>query len=245
MVGLICAMLVRGLLLPTTEQHPDPVALSVRVYAEAHVDAGTVRPALEVAGNLLAAAGIAVSWRICETPAACPRDEGAAPGIVVILSSRLRRNDSEICGLAAHGSRPTAGTVIVSVPCVAAFAFRLTRGGQTRTNPLVARPRHDDLVGAIVAHELAHLLGIRHAPSGLMRATVEAGDVVALRARSLRFSPADAGRMRMTASSAFASHPHSTSAELVFSSSASASAPAADPRAGESRVNAAGSFKQF
>ena len=85
---------------------------------------------------------------------------------------------------------------MVSVPCVAAFAFRLTRGIETRTNPLVAMPRHDDLVGAVVAHEIAHLLGIRHAPTGLMRATLEAGEVIALRSRRLRFSPAEAGRMR-------------------------------------------------
>ena len=93
----------------------------------------------------------------------------------------LSENGRENCGLAAHGARDSAGTVIVSVPCLAGVAFRLTRRAGLGTNPLLAMPRHDDLVGAIVAHEIGHLLGIRHAPSGLMRASLEANDIIALR----------------------------------------------------------------
>ena len=88
---------------------------------------------------------------------------------------------------------------MVSVPCVAGAAFQLTRRPGTGTNPLLAMPRHDDLVGAIVAHEIAHLLGIRHAPSGLMRESLGADDMIALRRGKLRFSPAEASRMRMAA----------------------------------------------
>ena len=207
MVELIAAMLVPGLILQTTEPNPDPVALRVRVYADRQVDRGTIGPALEAAGDLLASAGIVVSWRVCETPQACPDTDGPASETVVIFSSRPRRNDSENCGLAAHGAPGTAGTVIVSVPCVATFAFRLTRGLETRTTPLLAVLRHDDLAGAIVAHEIGHLLGIRHAPTGVMRATLEAGDVIRLRSRRLRFSPAEAGRMRTAALSASTDHP--------------------------------------
>jgi len=88
---------------------------------------------------------------------------------------------------------------MVSVPCVAGAAFRLTRRAGIGTNPLLAMPRHDDLVGAIVALEIGHLLGIRHAPAGLMRAGLEADDIIALRRGKLRFSPAEAGRMRTAA----------------------------------------------
>ena len=88
---------------------------------------------------------------------------------------------------------------MVSVPCVAGVAFRLTRRAGTGTNPLLAMPRHDDLVGAIVAHEIGHLLGIRHAPAGLMRARLEADDIIALRRGTLRFSPAEARGMRIAA----------------------------------------------
>ena len=149
--------------------------------------------------HLLASAGLVVAWRVCDTAQSCPVEDTPVPEIVVILSSRDRQNGRENCGVAAHGARDSAGTVMVSVPCVAGVAFRLTRRAGTGTNPLLAMPRHDDLVGAIVAHEIGHLLGIRHAPSGLMRASLEADDMIALRRGKLRFSPAEAGRMRIAA----------------------------------------------
>jgi hypothetical protein len=198
MIGLISAILVAGSMPVTNEADPDLDALRVRAYADSQVDEGTLRPALEVAEHLLASAGLLVAWRVCDTVASCPVEDTPVPEIVVILSSRDRQN-RENCGVAARGARASAGTVMVSVPCVAAVAFRLTRRAGTGTHPLLAMPRHDDLVGAVVAHEIGHLLGIRHAPSGLMRASLEADEMIALRRGKLRFGPAEAGRMRIAA----------------------------------------------
>jgi hypothetical protein len=198
MVELMLAILaVAGPM--TNETNPDLVALRVRVYADMQVDEGMIRPALEVADDLLASAGLVVAWRVCDSAHSCPVEDTPAQEIVVILSSRDRQNGRENCGLAAHGARDSAGTVIVSVPCLAGVAFRLTRRAGLGTNPLLAMPRHDDLVGAIVAHEIGHMLGIRHAPSGLMRAILKADDMIALRRGKLRFSAAEAGRMRIAA----------------------------------------------
>ena len=199
MIELISAILMAGSTLVTNEADPDLVALRVRAYADAQVNEATVRSALEVAEHLLASAGLVVAWRVCDTPQSCPIEDTPVPEIVVILSSRDRQNGRETCGLAAHGARDAAGTVMVSVPCVAGVAFRLTRRAGTGTNPLLAMPRHDDLVGAIMAHEIGHLLGIRHAPAGLMRASLAADDIIALRRGKLRFSPAEASRMRIAA----------------------------------------------
>jgi hypothetical protein len=199
MIELISAILVAGSTAMTNQADPDRVALRVRVYANTQVDEATVRPALEGAEHLLASAGLVVAWRICATSQPCPVEDTPGPEIVVILSSRDRQHGSENCGIAAHGTRDSAGTVMVSVPCVAGVAFRLTRRGRTGTNPLLAVPRHDDLIGAIVAHEIGHLLGIRHARAGLMRACLEADDIIALRRGQLRFSPVEASRMRIAA----------------------------------------------
>ena len=197
MIELISALLLAGSMPLTHATAPDAVALRVRAYAHRDVDEATVRPALKVAGHLLASAGLVVAWRVCDVAQSCPVEDTPVPEVVVILSSRERPNGGENCGTAAHGARDTAGTVMVSVPCAAGVAFRLTRRAGTRTHPVLAMPRHDDLVGAIVAHEIGHLLGIGHAPSGLMRADLEAGDVIAFRFGRLRFSPAEARRMRI------------------------------------------------
>jgi hypothetical protein len=199
MIELISALLMAGSTPVANEAAQDLVALRVRAYADQQVDTATIRAALEVADDLLASAGVVVAWRVCDTSQSCPVEVTPVPEIVVILSSRDRQNGRENCGVAAHGARDSAGTVMVSVPCVAGVAFRLTRRPGAGTNPLLAMPRHEDLIGAIVAHEIGHLLGIRHAPTGLMRASLEADDIIALRRGTLRFSPAEAGRIRIAA----------------------------------------------
>ena len=199
MVELIAAMLMAGSTPTGKDTDQDVIALRARVYADTRVDGATVRPALETAEHLLASAGIVVAWRACDTAQSCPIEDPPVPEIVVILSSRDRRNGRENCGLAARGAQDSTGTVIVSVPCVAGVAFRLTRRAGTATNPLLAMPRHDDLVGAIVAHEIGHLLGNGHAPSGLMGATLGADELLALRRGKLRFRAAEARRMRIAA----------------------------------------------
>ena len=211
MIELVSALLIAGATAATHQVGPDSVGLRVRVYAHKEVEEATRRRALEMADALLVPAGLVVTW-LCHTAESCPVEDTQGPDIVVILSSRNRQDGRENCGLAAHGTRDSAGTVIVSVPCVEGVAFRLTRRAGTRTDPLLAMPRHDDVVGAVVAHEIAHLLGIRHARAGLMRATLETADLIALRTGKLRFSQAEATLMRIAVSSAGHDRLHASAA---------------------------------
>jgi hypothetical protein len=107
MIELISALLMAGSTPVTNEAAPDLVALRVRAYADTHVDDATIRPALEVAADLLASAGLVVAWRVCDTAQACPVEDTPVPEIVVILSSRDRQNGRENCvwPLTAHATQ--------------------------------------------------------------------------------------------------------------------------------------------
>ena len=200
MIELIAALLMAAATPATKETASDRVELRVRAYAHTHVDEKTTRAALEVADELLRSAGLVVVWRLCLPAESCAVDDALVSEIVVVLSSRARPNGRENCGLAARAAPGAGGTVLASVPCLAGVAFRLARHPATNTHPLLAVPRHHDLVGAVVAHEIGHLLGVRHARAGLMRETLDVKDIVALRRGKLRFSAAEAGRMRIAAS---------------------------------------------
>jgi hypothetical protein len=186
------------------ETASDDAVVRVRLYADRQVDDALLRRAQSDASRLLSSAGVANAWRICNAPDACPPVPETVP-IVVILSSKGRPSGRENCGMAAHGTNDREGSVVISVPCVAGVAFRLSRHSAMRGNPLLLMPRHDDLVGAVMAHEIGHLLGLRHAPTGLMRATLEAADLAALRRGQLGFSQQEAARMRVTLESTLAS----------------------------------------
>jgi len=178
----------------------DPVVLRVRAYADSQVDKGTVRGAEEVARRLLAAGGLKTEWRSCDTAESCP----AVPGVrdaVVRLAVPAHPGRSQRCGQAALGDRPGAGTVTVSVPCVAAVASRLSNIGDVHGHPLLRMARYDDILGAAVAHELGHVLGLKHG-EGLMLPLLGPDQIVQLRKGSLGFSHLDAARVNAKATMA-------------------------------------------
>jgi hypothetical protein len=194
MVTLLVVLIATGRVAAPVPAQPDDVSVQIRMYAADGVDVLLLRRAREVAARLLAAAGLVVAWQTCAGSSACQADAGPVPAIVVSLTQDRRTS----CGIARRGATPPSGSILVSVPCVADKAFAISRGAGRR-HPYLVMPRHDDVVGAIVAHEIGHLFGLSHAANGLMRQALEPGDIVALRMGELRFSTQEAARMAVAA----------------------------------------------
>jgi hypothetical protein len=136
-VPLACLLLALAapdvLASPVPAERPAAVLL-VRVYPHQHVDAATLRHAISIADGLLSPAGLALIWRICDRPAACPPDENRAPGIVVNFSPRVDPRRPGRCGMAAFGRKEGQGTVLIAVPCAVDVAHRLRQQLDTRSN---------------------------------------------------------------------------------------------------------------
>ena len=147
---------------------------------------------------MLAGAGLATEWAVC-VEVACPIDQVLASPVVVILEGERDRRQAGHCGRAALGTTEGSGTVRVSVPCVAAAAAHLRRRLDTGWHPLFALAHHDDLTGAVVAHEVGHVLGLGHGPAGVMRPQLDRNDIMSLRANRLTFTEADAAHLRRSA----------------------------------------------
>ncbi len=60
--------------------------------------------------------------------------------------------------------------------------------------------RDDDVVGAVIADEVAHLLGVAHAKAGLMASHLGPGEIVDLRLDCLHFTEPEAALMRTAVS---------------------------------------------
>jgi hypothetical protein len=156
----------------------DDVRLRVRWHVAGVVPAAEIRDIQDVSAALLSTLGVAVEWLDCRTPGTCAESSGGDDVMMVLVTGGRAR-----CGEAQLG--PAGGaTIVVSIACV------------DRATPSATAPERRDILGAVVAHELGHALGLGHAPAGLMRDRLGPAELDALRRGGLRFSAVEAHQVR-------------------------------------------------
>jgi hypothetical protein len=173
----------------------DGIRLRVWIHVAGVVDAADLEAARRQAEALLATADVGVDWRDCRQPGACNPDNETASTVTLILTSTMRPT----CGTAQLGAEGTQATLVVSVECVTQAALDLRRRQAARSHPLLSTLESRHLLGVVIAHEIGHALGLRHAATGLMRGRFEIGEVLSLRQGMLAFSTGEASAMRTSA----------------------------------------------
>ncbi len=191
--ALLLSRPVSGQLMPMGDDRP---VLQVRAHSARGIVDDYLGDAAEVAYLLLRQAGIDSEWQLCGQDGCQDGSARSAP-IVVILQAGPDAARPNACGRAAHGSEEGRGTVRIWVPCVEDVARRLAQLVETKVHPLLGLQTHADLTGAAVAHEIGHLLGLRHG-GGLMRERLDRSSILALREGRLAFATHDAAAMRRT-----------------------------------------------
>ena len=166
--------------------------LRVWIYVTGALDPADRDRARQIADDLLASAGMAVEWRTCDAAEACSRATDPSPNVALILTSAMRST----CGTVALERSGLSATVLISVPCATDVVLEVTHGPAGRSNPLFSTLETPHLLGAAMAHELGHVLGLSHAPIGMMRARLDLDGMLALRRGELRFTRREVAVMR-------------------------------------------------
>jgi hypothetical protein len=170
-------------------------ALVVWTYVTGPLDVETRDAGFRLADHLLATAGVTVHWRLCGEPGQCDHPAGAPPRVTMILMAARRKT----CGETMRDPDQPGGTIVISIGCIESAARTIRGRLRSRTHPLLSTLDASHLLGAVVAHEIGHVLGTPHTGRGIMRAKLEVDDIVALRQGRLAFDPIQATRMRIAA----------------------------------------------
>ena len=173
-----------------------PVDLDLRFTSHATLDAVELERTSETVQRLLTAAGVLSRWRDC-SGAGCRADPGSA-AIDVLLLPMTKLTERDVYGEVAHDAITGAPTVLIYVPPIADRVRAIRSSIDGRSNPALATMQTGHLVGAAIAHEVGHALGLRHGARGVMKGRLTFDDALALRTSRLLFTSSEGATMRST-----------------------------------------------
>jgi hypothetical protein len=157
-------------------------------YAPAQVTAGQAHGALTATAEFFRTTDIVIDWVDCIVDVAVCQQAGATQQFVVRL--HVAEVTSPECALTCRpASNRPGGFITVNLNCALALYLRLPTvgvGGLTRHR----------IVGALLAHELGHALGLEHAPGGVMCKCLQLAAWQQLAAGRLTFSDQERRQLR-------------------------------------------------
>src|SRR5215831_14641133 len=160
------------------------LSLTVRVYDAHGTRADTAAAARETAAAILANAGLRIAWR------QCPCDDRVDDAeLIVRIIAASPESEAGTLGFSYVDTAQKSGTLAT------VFADRV------ETLARVAGANESQLLGRVMAHEIAHLLlGNReHAKAGLMRGRWTASELEREQPFEWVFSTSEAARIRTAA----------------------------------------------
>ena len=163
------------------------VRITIRVVNSARVQDRTLAKSEKQAGRVLVQAGIEVVWRDCSAGAigACASELGRGEFWLHVANWKPERGSMELLGFTASDPDPARGAVVSGVyyPMVKQIASDFD---------MEAAP----ILGAGIAHDIGHLLGADHSPTGVMRAQFNRQNMEEMGMGGLFFDREQAARIR-------------------------------------------------